>query len=66
MAGKEGQTISGAGTYNIGLHTVYCYYLREVLRIPEPKEGRVVLFLDGSGLEGQPPKAGRQRYRSRR
>ena len=36
----------------------YCYYPREVVRIPEPTEERVVLFLDGSGVEGQPPMAG--------
>ena len=28
------------------------------MRIPEPTEERVVLFLDGSGVEGQPPMAG--------
>ena len=28
------------------------------MRIPEPTEERVVLFLDGSGSEGQPPMAG--------
>ena len=27
------------------------------MRIPEPTAGRVVVFLDGSGVEGQPPKA---------
>jgi len=37
---------------------VYCHYPREVVRIPEPREDRVVIFLDGSGVEGQPPKAG--------
>ena len=46
------------GTYDIGLHTVYCHYPREVVRITDPKDGRVVVFLDGSGVEGQPPKAG--------
>ena len=44
--------------YGIGRHRVYCHYLREVVRIPEPTEGTVVIFLDGSGVEGQPPKAG--------
>ena len=44
--------------YDIGRHTVYCHYPKEVVRIPEPRDGRVVVFLDGSGLEGQPPKAG--------
>ena len=37
---------------------MYCHYPREVVRIPEPTEERVVLFLDGSGMEGQPPMAG--------
>ena len=37
---------------------MYCHYPREVVRIPEPTKERVVLFLDGSGVEGQPPKAG--------
>ena len=36
---------------------MYCHYPREVVRIPEPTEERVVLFLDGSGVEGQPPMA---------
>ena len=30
----------------------------EVVCIPEPRKERVVLFLDGSGVEGQPPMAG--------
>ena len=37
---------------------MYCHYPREVVRIPEPTEERVVLFLDGSGVEGQPLMAG--------
>ena len=37
---------------------MYFHYPREVVRIPEPTEERVVLFLDGSGVEGQPPTAG--------
>ena len=37
---------------------MYCHYPREVVRIPEPTEDRVVIFLEGSGVEGQPPKAG--------
>ena len=45
-------------TYDIGQHTVYCHYSREVVCITEPKDGRVVVFLDRSGVEGQPPKAG--------
>ena len=44
--------------YDIGRHTVYCHYTREVVRIPEPTEGRMVVFLDGSGVEGQQSKAG--------
>ena len=32
--------------------------MREVIRIPEPKDGSVVVFLDGSEEEGQPPMAG--------
>ena len=47
----------GVRQYGIGKHKVYCYYQREVVHIPEPTEERVVLFLDGSGVEGQPPKA---------
>ena len=48
----------GVREYGIGRHRVYCHYPREVVRIPEPTEDRVVIFLDGSGVEGQPPKAG--------
>ena len=48
----------GVREYGIGRHRVYCHWPREVVRIPEPTEHRVVIFLDGSGVEGQPPKAG--------
>ena len=48
----------GVREYGIGRHRVYCHYPREVVRIPEPTEERVVLFLDGSGLEGHLPMAG--------
>ena len=48
----------GVREYGIGRHRVYCQYRREMVRIPEPTEERVVLFLDGSGVEGQPPMAG--------
>ena len=48
----------GVREYGIGGHRVYCHYPREVVRIPGPTEERVVLFLDGSGVEGQPPMAG--------
>ena len=44
---------------------MYCHYPREVVRIPEPTEERVVLSLDGSGVEGQPPKAGAAAVRVR-
>ena len=48
----------GVREYGIGKHKVYCHYPREVVRIPEPTKERVVLFLDGSGVERQPPMAG--------
>ena len=48
----------GVREYCIGRHKVYCIYPREVVRIPEPTEERVVLFPDGSGVERQPPMAG--------
>ena len=48
----------GVREYGIGRHKVYCHYPREVVRIPEPTKERVVLFLDGSAVEGQPPIAG--------
>ena len=44
-------------TYAIRLHTVYCHYPREVVHIPEPKDGRVLVFLVRFGIEGQPRKA---------
>ena len=50
----------GAREYGIGRHTVYCHYPREVVRIPEPTEERVVLFPDGSGVEGQSPMGGQR------
>ena len=37
---------------------MYCHYPREVVRIPEPTEDRVVILLDGSGGDGRPLKAG--------
>ena len=55
----------GVRVYGIRRHKVYCHYPREVVRIPEPTEERVVLFLDGSGVEGQPPKAGAAAVRVR-
>ena len=55
---KELSVENGVREYDIGRHRVYCHYLREVVRIPEAPEDRVVIFLDGSGVEGQPPKAG--------
>ena len=48
----------GVREYDIGRHKVYCHYPREVVRIPEPTEGSIVGFLDGSGVEGQPSMAG--------
>ena len=48
----------GVRDNGIGRHRVYCHYPKQVVRIPESTEDRVVLFLDGSGVEGQPPKAG--------
>ena len=55
----------GVREYGIGRHKVYWHYPREVVRIPEPTEERVVLFLDGSGVEGQPPMAGAAAVRVR-
>ena len=55
---KELSVEAGVREYNIARHTVYCHYPREVVRIPESTEGSVAVFLDGSGSEGQPPKAG--------
>ena len=45
-------------TYDMGPHTVYCHYPKEVVRIRKAPDGRVAVFLDGRGLGGQPPKAG--------
>ena len=56
----------GVRDYAIGRHKVYCHYPREMMRIPEPTEERMVLFLDGSGVEGQPPKAGAAAVRVRK
>ena len=44
---------------------MYCHYPREVGRIPEPTEERVVLFLDGFGVEGQLPMAGTAAVRAK-
>ena len=55
---REPSIGDGVREYGIGRHKVYCHYPREVVRILEPTEERVVLFLDGSGVEGQPPMAG--------
>ena len=55
----------GVREYGIGRHKVYCHYPREVVRIQEPTEERVVLFLDGSGQEGQPPMTGTAAVRVR-
>ena len=55
---RELRIEDGVREYGIGRRRVYCHYPREVMHIPEPTEDRVVIFLDGSGVEGQPPKAG--------
>ena len=47
----------GVREYGIRGHRVYCHSPREVVRIPDPTEDRVVIYLAGSGVEGQPPKA---------
>ena len=54
---RELSVEDGVREYGIGRHRVYCHYPREVVRIPEPTEERVLIFLDGSGVERQPPKA---------
>ena len=56
---KQLSVEAGLRDYDMGQHTVHCHYPGQVVRIPEATEGRVVVFLDGSGLEVQPPKAGR-------
>ena len=56
---------AGVRDYGIRRHKVYCHYPRGVGRILEPTEERVVLFLDGSRVEGQPPKAGAAAVRVR-
>ena len=53
---RELSVEDGVQEYGIGRHRVYCHYPREVMRIPELMQERVVIFLDGSGVEGQPPK----------
>ena len=55
---KELSIEEGVREYDISRHRVYCHYPREVVRMPERTEGRVVVFLKRSGLDGQPPKAG--------
>ena len=55
---RELSVRDGVREYGIGRHRVYSHYPRQVVRIPEPTEDRVVIFLDGSAVEGQPPKAG--------
>ena len=55
---RELSVEDGVRECGIRRRTVYCQYPREVVRIPEPTEVRVVIFLDGSRMEGQPLKAG--------
>ena len=55
---KEIRVDAQLQTYDINPHTVYCHYPKEVVRILERTDGRVVVFLDGPGLERQAPKAG--------
>ena len=55
---REPSIEDGVREYGIRRHRVYCHSPREVVRIPEPTEERVLLFPDGSGVEGQPPMAG--------
>ena len=62
---KELSVEEGVREYDIGGHKVYCHHTREVVPLPGPTEGRVVVFPDGSGVEGQPPKAGQRLYGSR-
>ena len=62
---KELRVEDGVREYDIGGHRVYCHYRREVMHIPEPTGDRVVIFLDRSGLEDQPPKAGAAAIRVR-
>ena len=44
--------------YGIRRHRVYCHYPMEVMRIPDHTGDRVVIFLEWSGVYGQPRKAG--------
>ena len=44
---KELSVEDGVLAYDIGRHRVYSDYPREVVRIPEPTEDRVVTFLEG-------------------
>ena len=53
---RELSVEDGVRGYGIRRHRVYCHYPREVVRIPEPTEDRMVILLDGFGVEGQPPK----------
>ena len=44
---KERSVDARVRTYDIGPHTVYCHYPGEVVHIPDPTDGRLVVFLDG-------------------
>ena len=43
---KELIVEEGVREYDISRHKVYCCYRKKVVRIPEPTEGRVVVFPD--------------------
>ena len=44
--------------YDISQHQVYCHYPREVGRTREPAKTGVLVFLDGTAVDRQSPKAG--------
>ena len=49
---KELTVEEGVPEYDIGRHTVYCHYPREVVRIPQPTEGRAAAIqVKGIGQE---------------
>ena len=54
---KEISVDARVRTHDIRPHVVFCHYPILVVHIREPTDGRVVVFLDVSGVEGQPSKA---------